>query len=367
MLGATVVSVVVLLALLELGTRVLVGAPTVTDTVVVDNAAYAYHPWAGHRGTPGFAYKHMSINSHGWRGPERAEAKPPGVRRALLLGDSVAFSSYHIRDQATIAGYLERFLRDKTGESWEVINMACPGGTIHMSVATLAHEGIRFAPDVVMALNGNNDITTGSNSTNPVGPQFSGVFWPLIQVRMARLYDPRTGRGHARDNLAMLLAESAFYRRLVRTQRLWIGPESWPDHITPALADEFVKNTEALHFLSKGAGAKVVHFLQPYLSPRHNKIGAREAQLIRDQEADKGKGLYRLLDAGFAVLAERVQAAARTRGFRAVDLSHFFTEENVFGDQVHFIEKGADESVFNRRLALRMTEEIVAELKGPRQ
>lgn len=58
-----------------------------------------------------------------------------------------------------------------------------------------------------------------------------------------------------------------------------------------------------------------------------------------------------------------MQDAARKHGFRAVDLSHFFTEGNVFGDRVHFIEKDPDESVFNRRLARRMTEEIVAALK----
>jgi hypothetical protein len=250
------------------------------------------------------------------------------------------------------------------GGEWEVINMACPSGTSHTSVAVLAHEGIRFAPDVVVALNGNNDITTTSNPANPDGPRYSHVYWPLIQARMARLYDPRTGRGHPGDNLAMLLAESAFYRRLVPTQRLWSSPASWPDRITPGRVDDFVGNTETLHFIAKGAGAKFTHFLQPYLSPGHNKIGAREQQLIRDHETAKGQGFFRLLDSGFPVLAERVQTAARTHGFRAVDLSHFFTEEGVFGDHVHFIEKDADESVYNRRLALSMAEAIVAEAKG---
>jgi hypothetical protein len=278
----------------------------------------------------------------------------------------VAFSSYHIRDSATIAGYLERFLREKMGGAWEVINMACPSGTSHMSVAVLAHEGIRFAPDVVVALNGNNDVTA-SNPANPEGPRFSHVYWSPIAARMARLYDPRTGRGQLRDNVAMVLAESAFYRRLVPTQRLWSAPAAWPDRIPPGRVDDFVGNTEALHFIAKGAGAKFTHFLQPYLSREHNTMGAREQQLIRDNETAKGQGFFRLLDNEFPVLAERVQTAARTHGFLAVDLSHFFTEEGVFGDHVHFIEKDADESVYNRRLALVMAEAIVAEAKGASQ
>ena len=362
MIGATVVVVVVLLGLLEAGTRLVVGAPTVTEKIVVDNAAYAYHPWSGHRATPGFSYKYMSINSRGWRGPERSEAKPPGVRRLLLLGDSVAFSSYHIRESATIAGYLERFLREKTGGSWEVINMACAGGTSHLSLAVLAHEGIHLAPDVVVALNGNNDISL-LDPTRPAGPRFSPVYWPLIQLKMDRLYDPRTGRGHVGDNLAMLLAESPFFRRFAETRPRHV-PSSWPDRITKIeRVDDFVRNTVALHFLSNGTRAKFVHFLQPYLSLEHNTIGPNEEKAIRGQEAVAGKGLYRFLDIAFPVLSERVRATARTHGLRAVDLAHFFTEENVFGDRVHFIERDADESVFNRRLALRMTEDIAAELK----
>lgn len=362
LIGWTVVVVVLLLGLLELGTRALVGAPVTTEKIVLENAAYAYHPWSGHRGTPGFSYKFMSFNSRGWRGPERALTKPPGVRRVVLLGDSVAFSSYHIRDSATIAGYLERLLREKTGAPWEVINMACPSGTSHMSVAVLAHEGIGFAPDVVVALNGANDIAT-LRPTSPDRPQFSEVHWPFIQTRMARLYDPRTGRGRVADNLAMLLNESAFYRRFLAPPRRDY-PSSWPDRLTKAgPLDDFVRNTETLHFLARGAGAKFVHFLQPYLSLRHSKIGPQEEKVIRDHEAVAGLGRFRFLDIAYPVLAERVQSAARSRGFRSVDLSHFFTEEQTFGDPVHFIEKSPDESVFNRRLAVRMVDEIAAELR----
>jgi hypothetical protein len=360
LIGATVVAVVLTLAALEIGTRVLVGAPPATERIVMGNAVYAYHPWSGHRATPGFTYKHLSINRRGWRGPDRPDAKPPGVRRALLLGDSVAFSSYELRDSATIAGYLEVFLHERVGGRWEVVNMAVPAGQSHMSLATLAHEGIHLAPDVVVVLNGANDVVPLSPSW-PDGPLFSYLVWPLVQLGMADLYDPRTGRGHVGRNLRLLLAESAFYRRVAAPRR---ASFVWPDRVTRTdRIDEFARSVEAMHFLARGAGATFVHFLQPYLSLRHGTIGPHEEGVIRGDEATWGQGMYRFMDLAMPALAERLQSAGRASDFRAVDLGRFFGEANVFSDHVHFIERDPSESVFNRRLARRMVEDIAAALR----
>jgi hypothetical protein len=359
-IGGTVVAVVLVLVALEVGTRVLVGAPPPTERIVMGNAVYAYHPWSGHRATPGFTYKHLSINRRGWRGPDRLDAKPPGVRRAILLGDSVAFSSYEVEESATIAGYLETFLRERLGGSWEAINMAVPAGQSHTSLATLAHEGIHLAPDVVIVLNGANDVVPLSPSW-PEGPLFSHLVWPKVQLGMADLYDPRTGRGRVGANLRLLLAESAFYRRVAAPPRVSFV---WPDRLTRTdRIDEFVRSVEAMHFLARGAGATFVHFLQPYLSLRHGRIGPREEAIIRGDEASWGPGLYRFMDMAMPVLADRLQSAGRARGFRAVDLTRFFVEESIFSDHVHFIERDPSESVANRRLAGRMVDDVAATLR----
>ena len=157
-IGYVILVTVGIIFMLEIGSRVFFNSSQPFEKITLENFAYAYHPWSHHRATPGFRFGDMSINRFGWRGKERSIKKPAFVKRVILLGDSVAFGSWLLKEEATISGYLENILKEKTGEAWEVLNMACPGGVGEMSLAALAHEGIHYAPDVVVALNGANDI-----------------------------------------------------------------------------------------------------------------------------------------------------------------------------------------------------------------
>ena len=65
------------------------------------------------------------INSWGWRGPEPTIARDKSVRRAVLLGDSVAFSCWGCRAEVSLGGTLKRALELRTGEEWEVIDAYC--------------------------------------------------------------------------------------------------------------------------------------------------------------------------------------------------------------------------------------------------
>ena len=88
-------------------------------------------------------------NSRGYRDEERTPAKPPGTRRLLSLGDSFAWgASVHFED--AYPQRLERGLRRRRGEAWEVVNLALPGlGTLDHA-AQLAQEGIGYEPDAVV-------------------------------------------------------------------------------------------------------------------------------------------------------------------------------------------------------------------------
>ena len=104
-----------------------------TTAITVANQHAAYHPWAGYRSTPGFRYELGNwvptvINSWGWRGPEPTIARDKSVRRAVLLGDSVAFSCWGCRAEVSLGGTLKRALELRTGEEWEVIDATVPAG-----------------------------------------------------------------------------------------------------------------------------------------------------------------------------------------------------------------------------------------------
>ena len=45
----------------------------------------------------------------------------------------------------------------RSGDEWDVINTATPAGFSSMSLATLAHEGLQFKPDIVVSFKAVND------------------------------------------------------------------------------------------------------------------------------------------------------------------------------------------------------------------
>jgi hypothetical protein len=364
-IGLTVLLLGFVLICVEVGTRLVAKVPPTTEGVVLDNAAYAYHPWSAHRMTPGFRSGNLSINKYGWRGPEPSKTKAPGVKRVLLLGDSVAFSSFYIKDDVTIAGYLEAILKMKSGERWEVINLATPGGNGRMSLATLAHEAIHLQPDFVVVLNGANDLPILLGAGDVGAPPFTTVPWDGTSITMSHLFDPRTGRSPLpTQNLMVLLNESVFFRQFARSWLMGIAPQTrWPSTFAhPDRLDSFIESQVAMHYLAKGAGATFIHFIQPYLSQTHKQIGATERESMTNAVKQWGPGLFEFYDAAFAVLRTKMAEASRRHGFRAVDLSLLFTMEDVFLDQVHVDAHvtSSSEHPANCKVALHMAAEIFA-------
>ena len=163
----------------------------------------------------------VSIGTAGG-GRSRSVRSHPAHWLVLLLGDSVAFSSFWVSDNATVAGYLQALLARATSRPSEVLNKAPPGGFSEVSLATLAHEGTGFEPDVVVWLGGNNEsprrgrspargilswTAFGGTRRQPFASQLAG---PSLTI--ARLYDPRTAQGDAIIQFALLMRQSTFYR-----------------------------------------------------------------------------------------------------------------------------------------------------------
>ncbi|MBN2370438.1 MAG: SGNH/GDSL hydrolase family protein [Vicinamibacteria bacterium] len=136
-----------------------------------------FHPTLGWEKTPGSERRIrrdefdivIRVNSLGLRGPERDHAKPTGVRRILLLGDSFA-AGYYVNEDDTLRAVLERRLND--GDSCapaEVLN----GGTIAYStdqeLLFYELEGRRYRPDAVVLMFYYNDLYYNASSSGPGG------------------------------------------------------------------------------------------------------------------------------------------------------------------------------------------------------
>jgi lysophospholipase L1-like esterase len=88
------------------------------------------------------------INARGYRDLERAIPKPPGVRRAVCLGDSFTWGVGVLFDDAW-PQRVERLLA-REGGRWEAVNLGEPGLNTAQEASKLAGEGLAYEPDVVV-------------------------------------------------------------------------------------------------------------------------------------------------------------------------------------------------------------------------
>jgi hypothetical protein len=354
-----------------------------TRIITVFNQHAAHHPWAGFRNTPGFRYElgrwvPTVINSWGWRGPEPTIARSKSVRRAILLGDSVAFSCWGCRAEVSLGGMLKRALELRTGEEWEVIDASVPAGFSSVSLGTLAHDGMQFQPDVVTTLNGMNDILVLDERTmlrTGVG-LFKHSIYHTTQLDMDKIFDARTGAVQRPEILDQLADKSALFEVLSKSPLIVAlrghasakgqpvaSPPTGSGYSTshPERLDIYVNNQLAMSYLAEGAGAKFVGFLSPYLSLRHKVLGDGDRAAIKTQPPE----LLTWIDDMVPVLRAKLQKAASNHAsFNFVDLSLMFTHEEVFADLAHLKYESNERSTGYEMMAARMADEIIRALYG---
>lgn len=119
------------------------------------------HPELGYAHPQSVSYdlgkNHVSLNSHGLRDDDIPLAKPPGERRVLVLGDSVAFG-WGVSQGETFSDRMEPILRARTGTPWQVINAGVNGYNSEQEAAWLRLYGLRFQPDIVVLVYVDNDV-----------------------------------------------------------------------------------------------------------------------------------------------------------------------------------------------------------------
>jgi lysophospholipase L1-like esterase len=114
---------------------------------------------------PDFIQTYERTNSHGQRDKERALEKPDGVRRILILGDSVV-EGYGLRESETISRRLEDLYPDG---STEVLNFGVSAYCTLAEVELLEVKALRFDPDVVVIVFVENDFDNFNREAFPLG------------------------------------------------------------------------------------------------------------------------------------------------------------------------------------------------------
>jgi hypothetical protein len=117
------------------------------------------------------------INTLGFRGPEAAPQKAPGVYRIAVAGDSATFGSEVPDEDGTVPGNLERLLNERSGGSrFEVVNAGVPGYNIRQVYFNLVHKVLPLKPDFVIYGFFPNDLDNELYEAGTVNGQDTLVF-----------------------------------------------------------------------------------------------------------------------------------------------------------------------------------------------
>ena len=117
-----------------------------------------------HSDDPDFIQTYERTNAHGQRDRERTLQKPNGVRRILVLGDSVV-EGYGLRESETISHRLEDLYPDG---STEVLNFGVSAYCTRAEIELLEVKGLQFDPDVVVLVFVENDFDNFNREAFPL-------------------------------------------------------------------------------------------------------------------------------------------------------------------------------------------------------
>lgn len=217
------------------------------------------HPYTLYQPAPGLeAQGFRQHNSLGFRGPEVAVPKPPGVYRILCLGGS---TTYSLMDDPELAypRRLEKTLRDMPGlGAAEVVNGGMTYATSAEMLGTLAFRAAGLDSDLVVVNMGGNDIDPFlapgyrpdySHWRTGWSPPRSNPFLRLILA--SRLIRGVYGRVLSNRGLAQPFQ---FYETTTR----WDGSDGGLDWAKNHDSAGFRSNVESMILLAKGRGAKVL-------------------------------------------------------------------------------------------------------------
>jgi lysophospholipase L1-like esterase len=204
---------------------VAMGELLVAQFLLVDNppGQFRRHPTRAFEHQPHFKGRDrlanpIVINSMGLRDEEYPLAKPEGVYRIFVLGDSIAFGDGLPAAQA-FPDTLERILNEKRPPKVEVLNGGIRGYNTYQESLLLKEVGLKYQPDLVVLAYALNDSEPFSNQAGLIDAKKHG--W-LLDIK-------EFVKGHS--------YLYAFFRKRLEVMRHRVSPqefaETYDDQFSP--------------------------------------------------------------------------------------------------------------------------------------
>ena len=346
------------------------------------------HPMAlrdeftGYRLNPAYGRIDRQHNAQGFRRDKDVPLeKSTNTVRIFMTGGSTAYGATTdmpeytgnrwrlLYNDQTIEYYLEQKLNQAfPSRHWEVINAAVPGYQVSQELAQIESLLLRYQPDCVILLDGNNDI-------GALWKHASENYNPYAYVEGSEEFDLLANPGSVRS-LLFFLAEwihtnSAAFRLLQERLRSVVtqphqGDEkprqvSNPVHLSDLTTEEqarfaiaqgqlgfYTHTVRQIHRILDLDGIKAVFLLQPEIELTHKRPTDSEQRLLDFELTVPGRTYS--FQQFFPEIATKITAIAREGGFTFLDLTDVFdqTSEQTFSDDCHLTPEG------NRIIAERL-------------
>ena len=251
------------------------------------------------------------------------QSYPPKVDRfrILILGGSTAdqFSSL---SQEAFAQVFSGF----TTEPIEVINFAQGGFISSQELVMFARYGVRLKPDLVIVIDGANDIISMTKNM-PAGIPYTDAFVQLAMNHPFLNALIALGRHSQFVNILRKLGERKIERSLQSD-----------DRAVNLVISEYLTNHKLMQAMAYGVGTRFVSVLQPYLHLRE-EITAKEKTLLSiSNYAYRKEFMMKTLRRFGSELSHQ----KRDGNAYFVDSTTAFdsSTEDCFVDEVHLTERG---------------------------
>ncbi len=174
-----------------------------------------YSPVRGRR-------SHEPMNTAGYRDVEHTKEKPPGVRRAVFVGDSFTYGAGVLFDD-TYPRRAERGLSSARSEKWESVVLAVPGIGTEEEARIVENEAFAYSPDVLVLGYVLNDAETSGAAerrraadwTEAEAQKRTPPIWrrsALLRLVSDRLHASRQNRQRVENHLALYRDDAPEFR-----------------------------------------------------------------------------------------------------------------------------------------------------------
>ena len=124
----------------------------------------------------------INVNNYGFRGKDISLEKESKTYRIFVLGGSTVFGGYSSSDSTTIPGYLEEKLNSiEMDFKIDVINAGEQGAASCRDIEKIKTKIINFNPDLIIVLNGWNDLDRPCKETISEMPQRVVIISEIMQ------------------------------------------------------------------------------------------------------------------------------------------------------------------------------------------